>query len=275
MLKQRLPAGVFAALLALPLGASAYPGGTPGFVTDVAPYCASCHSSVSDAQLAGAPPERAKAELSANKHIAKIRTPQEGSPYAELTDAQRAELIAGVEAIEKASVVELRTPAKVQAGSVFEVTVVATGGGGPVVGLALVDADQRWQARPAPSAGWHVVDTPKVVGPDGKEQSKFTDGRNKDLAPGIAYVNVYGVAADPVKGQYSTVSMTVRLRAPGTPGKFPLAAAFLYGTEKGSPHGAVETIRGKVPRGGFTANSGRVAFSEVVQVEVEAAGAGE
>ena len=55
----------------------------------------------------------------------------------------------------------------------------------------------------------------------------------------------------------------------------PLAAAFLYGTEKGSPHGAVETIRGKVPRGGFTANSGRVAFSEVVEVEVEAAGAGE
>jgi hypothetical protein len=53
-----------------------------------------------------------------------------------------------------------------------------------------------------------------------------------------------------------------------------LAAVFLYGTEKGAPHGAVETIRGVVPRGGFSANSGRVRFSEVVQVQVGAAAGG-
>ena len=58
--------------------ASAYPGGTPAYVTDVAPYCASCHSSASEDQLQGMPPARASAELAANKHLAKIRTPAAG-----------------------------------------------------------------------------------------------------------------------------------------------------------------------------------------------------
>ena len=34
-------------------GASAYPGGTPSFQTDVAPFCAGCHSSRDAAALAG------------------------------------------------------------------------------------------------------------------------------------------------------------------------------------------------------------------------------
>ena len=35
--------------------ASAYPGGTPSFQTDAAPYCAGCHSSRDVEMLAGAP----------------------------------------------------------------------------------------------------------------------------------------------------------------------------------------------------------------------------
>ena len=63
--------------------------------------------------------------------------------------------------------------------------------------------------------------------------------------------------------------MTLRLRAPSEPGTYPLAAVFLYGTEKGSPHGAVETMRGKAPRGTYLANAGRVRFSDVLQIAVE------
>ncbi len=259
-------------LLAGALGpdlAHGYPGGTPAFVTDAAPCCASCHSSVSAAQLAGVPEARIQAELIANKHLAKIRTPAEGSPYAGLSDEQRAALIRGIEQIDAASKVEVRAPEALQPGQVFEVTVTATGGGGPVIGIALVDADQRWQARPAPSAGWQVLEKPQVLGPDGQAQTDFTDRRNPGLAPGISYVNVYGVSADPGAGTFSSVSVTYRLRAPSQPGTYPLGVVMLYGTEKGSPHGAVETIRGDVPRGGFTANSGRVRFGDVRSIRVQ------
>lgn len=255
--------------LLLPAAAWSYPGGTPSFVTDVAPYCASCHSSVSEAQLAGVPAQRVQSEQVANKHLAKIRQAGEGSPYAKLTDEQRAELIQGIQAIDANSSVKVLAPATLAPGAVFEVTVEASGGGGPVVGLALVDSAQRWQARPAPSLGWQIVDKPRVVGPDGQPQTSFTDRRNPKLAPGISYVNVSGVSADTAASKYSTVSVTYRVRAPSQPGNYPLAAAFLYGTEKGSPHGAVETVRGIVPLGGFTANAGRVRFSPVVTVQVK------
>jgi hypothetical protein len=43
----------------------------------------------------------------------------------------------------------------------------------------------------------------------------------------------------------------------------------LYGTEKGAPFGAVETISGDVPRGGFGGNSGRVRFGDVRQISVK------
>ena len=59
------------ASVVLPLAASAYPGGTPSFQTDVLPYCASCHSSLDEAALAGAG-QRATKEIVANKHLAVI-----------------------------------------------------------------------------------------------------------------------------------------------------------------------------------------------------------
>lgn len=269
---------VAAAVLAAsftPAPAFGYPGGTPIFVTDVAPFCAACHSSVSEEQLQGIPPQRVQAELAPSKHLAKIQQAGEGSPYAELSDLQREQLIAGIRAIDANSNVAVLAPKQLSAGSVFEVTVEAKGGGGPVAGIALVDSDQRYQARPAAAAGWRVLDKPRVTGPDGKEQTDFTDRRNPELPPGISYVNVYGVATDTVAGSYSRVSVTYRLRAPSEPGRYPLAAAFLYGTEKGSPHGAVETIRGPVPRGGLTANAGRIRFSDVLEIEVVEASGGE
>ncbi len=261
---------VLAAILwALPASALSYPGGTPYYVTDVAPFCTGCHSSVSVDQLVGVPEQRANAELAANKHIAKIQAAREGTPYAELTPAEREALIEAIQQIDQNSEVKIVAPQSVNAGQVIEVTVEAKGGGGPVVGIALVDSDQRWQASPAPSRGWQVLEKPLVTGPDGQPQTDFTDRRNPNLAQAISYVNISGIKADPVQNHYDTVSVTYRLRAPARAGTYPLAAAFLYGTEKASPFGAVETIGGIRPRGGGGANSGRVRFSEVLQIQVK------
>src|SRR5512139_1264889 len=172
------------AALAVASAAHAYPGGTPSYVADIAPSCAGCHSSVSADQFAGVPEARANAELIANKHYAKIQTPPEGSPYAKLTPEQREALLAGIKKIDAATSVKVIAPATAKAGEVIDVTVEVTGGAAPVLGIALVDTNQRWQASPATSVGWLVTAKPVVTGPDGKPQTKFTDGRNPTLPPG-------------------------------------------------------------------------------------------
>ena len=249
--------------------ALANPGGTPFFVTDVAPFCASCHSSTSDDQLTGAPAARVSAELAANKHIAKIKSPADDSPYKGLSAQQREALIAGIQKIDGATVIALKAPASVKPGEVIDVVVEVTGGSAAVLGIALVDSNQRWQSRPATSAGWQVTAKPVVTGPDGKPQTKFTDGRNPALAPGTTYVNVDGITADLAAGKYSTVKVAWKLRAPAQAGSVPLAAVLLYGTELSAPNGSVETPMGKSPVGGFTGSSGRVKFSDVQKIEVK------
>jgi hypothetical protein len=260
---------VCTSLLAPASAALAYPGGTPSFVTDVAPYCASCHSSTSEDQLTGAPAARVSAELAANKHIAKIQNPGDGSPYNGLSAAQRQELIAAIQKIDAATKLTLKAPATAKPGDVIDVVVEVTGGSAPVLGIALVDSGQRWQSSPATSAGWQVTAKPVVTGPDGKPQTRFTDGRNPALRPGTTYVNVVDITADPVAGTYSTVKVTWKLRAPAQAGPVPLAAVLLYGTELSSPNGAVETPTSKSPVGGFTGSSGRVKFSDVQTIAVK------
>lgn len=256
-------------VLATPAAVIAYPGGTPSFVTDAAPYCASCHSSISAEQLRGVAQKRVQAELVANKHIAKIEAPQADGPYAALTPAERTALVRGIRAIDAASQIEILAPDTVKAGELFDVTVTTVGGGGPVIGIALVDAAQRWQARPAASAGWQIVTTPQVMAPDGALQIKFTARRQSELPPGISYVNVYGIESDPLAGEFDTVRVTYRLRAPPQPGSYPLGAVFLYGTEKAAPHGAVKEVWGSRPLGGFTGSSGRVRFSAIRDIAVQ------
>jgi hypothetical protein len=255
--------------LALAQSARAYPGGTPTFVADIAPNCAGCHASVSVDQFTGVPEARANAELVANKHYAKIQTPAQDSPYAKLSAQQREALLDGIKKIDAATSVKLVAPASAKAGELIDVSVEVTGGGAPVLGVALVDTNQRWQASPATSAGWQVTAKPIVTGPDGKPQTKFTDGRNPVLRPGTTYVNVDGISADPGAGKYSTVKVAWKLRAPAQGGKTPLVAVLLYGTEVSSPHGAVETPYGKQPVGTYLGNSGRVKFSDVVAVDVK------
>src|SRR5262245_47344434 len=205
-------AALGATSLALAATASAYPGGTPAYVTDVAPFCASCHSSVSADQLQGVPEQRANSELAANKHIAKIKTPPPDSPYAKLSPADREALAAAIEKLDAGTSVKLTAPATAKAGQEIEVVVETTGGSSPVLGVALVDAVSRFQAAPASARGWSVVGKPAVIGPDGKPQTKFTDGRNPSLPPGTSYVNIDGINSDAAAGKLATTKTTWKLR---------------------------------------------------------------
>jgi hypothetical protein len=255
-----------AAALAAP-AASAYPGGTPDYQTDVAPYCASCHSSRSEAALAGAG-DRAAKEVAERKHLSVVLSGQKG--YASLSESDRHTLAEQIRALDEASTVTLAAPASLQPGQSFDVRVDVTGGAGPVVGIALVDRDHRWFARPASSAGWRVVAAPKITGPDGQAQSEWLARRPEGDGRNLSFVNVEKIASDASTKSWAKASVTFTLRAPERPGVYPLAAAFFYGTEKSTVLGYTTTPIGfKEPRGGFGGGSGRVVFTPVQSIEVE------
>ena len=260
---------VCAAALLLAGSAGAYPGGTPDYQTDVAPFCAACHASRSAEMLEGAG-ERATKELAANKHLAVIEAAQPDTPYAKLPEADRARLVAHIRALDEASTVTLEAPDAVGPGESFTVTVEVTGGAGPVVGVGLVDRDHRWWARPAASAGWQVVDVPRVLGPDGNPQSEWLEKRPQEAGRNLSFVNVQGVRSDAAQGVWATAKVRFSLRAPEEPGSYPLAAVFLYGTEKGSPLGTVKDPLGFSRNlGGLAAASGRILFTPVKRIQVE------
>jgi hypothetical protein len=256
------------AALALSGPALAYPGGTPSYQTDVAPFCASCHSSRDAAALAGAG-ERATKELAENKHLAVVRKADARSGYAALSEADRATLIKHIQALDAATSVVLEVPASVKAGATFSATVRVKGGAGPVVGVALVDRDHRWYARPAASVGWQVVDAPRIsVGgtpkPEWLDKRPAADGRN------LSFVNVPGISSDAATGTYADAEVTFTLRAPSAPGSAPLAAVLFYGTEKGSPLGTkADALGRKHVLGGFGGGSGRVLFTPVQSIAIE------
>lgn len=256
--------------LAISLGAlpaSAYPGGTPDFQTDAAPYCASCHSAANAEMLAGAPPERVQKELAASKHLALIAA-GEGS-YEPLTAEERALLAEHVRAVDAATSVKLRALPKVAINDELTVSVDVTGGAGPVVGVALVDTPHRWLARPATGVGWVVAREPQILGQDFQEQTEWLSRRPLSLGRNLAYVNVAGLRSSAVTNEWARAQVVWTLRAPSRPGKYPLAAALWYGTEKASPLGViVDPIRGKMLRGGVAGHSGRILFSTPLVIEV-------
>jgi len=258
----------FIALLALTILVAApalgYPGGTPGFQTDVAPYCAGCHASRSVEMLAGLGP-RAQKELPGAKHYAKITAGKGG--YEALSVADRSTLIEHLKAVDAASTVTVDAPASVAAGETFRVTVSVTGGAGPAVAVALVDGGHRYLARPAPSAGWQVVGTPEISGPDAAQE--WLERRPEALGRNLAFVNVTGIASDAAAGTWASAQVTWTLRAPSAAGSYPLAASYWYGTEKASPLGyTTDPVRGKQVRGSYLGNSGRILFSNPLSIEV-------
>jgi len=259
-------AAVVAAATFGSFGAAAYPGGTPNYQTDVAPYCASCHSSRSAEALAGVG-ERAEKEVAERKHIAVILAGEKG--YESLSEADRKILAEQIRALDVASSVALTAPPSVAIGQEFDVTVQVTGGAGPAVGVALVDADHRWYARPASSVGFVVVAPPDVEGPDGKPQIEWLSKRPESQSRNLSFVNVTGIASDSAAKQWASARVTFHLRAPDRPGSYPLAAVYLYGTEKSSVLGYTTNAVGwKEVRGGVGGGSGRVMFTPVHQVVV-------
>lgn len=258
---------VCAAVLAWAAPAAAYPGGTPSYQTDVAPFCASCHASRDASALAGAD-DRATKELVANKHLAVIRSAEPRSGYEDLGEAERATLIQHIQAVDAASGVTLEAPQSVPPGGTITVTVKVTGGAGPVVGVALVDRAHRWFARPAPSAGWRVT-APPLIRVRGQARRDWLDKRPAEIGHNLAFVNVTGVESDAAAGTFGQARVVWNLRAPLQPGTYPLAAAYFYGTEKASPLGTVTDALGRRrPRGGLGGASGRVVFTPVREIQV-------
>lgn len=256
-----------AAALVAPAGAGAYPGGTPDFQTDAAPYCAGCHSSRSLEALAGTG-DRAGKEIAEEKHLAVVLAGQKG--YASLTELDRHALAEQIRALDEASTVTLAAPASLQPGQSFDVRVDVTGGAGPVVGVALVDRDHRWYARPAASVGWHVIAPPKITGPDGQLQTEWLARRPAEFDRNLSFVNVTKISSDAPTKTWAKASVVFTLRAPERPGVYPLAAVYFYGTEKSTVLGYTTTPDGyKEPRGGFTGGSGRVLFTPVQSIKVQ------
>jgi cytochrome c553 len=246
--------------------AFAYPGGTPSFQTDVAPYCAGCHSSRDVEMLAGAP-DYAQKQLAERKHISLILSGQEG--YASLSEEDRRTLAEQIRALDAASTVVLAAPTRVNTGQAFEVRVEVTGGAGPAVGVALVDRAHRWFARPAASAGWQMVAPPRVTGPDGEPQDEWLAKRPAELSRNLSFVNVTGIESDSAAGRFAKASVIFTLRAPLQPGSYPLVAAYLYGTEKSTVLGYTTNAVGwKEVRGGTGGGSGRILFSPTAAIEV-------
>jgi hypothetical protein len=254
---------------------SAYPGGTPTAVTNAAPYCATCHSSVSAEQLRDQKPEAVATLTIEGRHFAEINRTESGGGfpggYSKLTPEDKAKLIEQIKAVDANSKVTLALSAtSVKANAPLTVTVSTHGGGGPVIGVMLTDTDQRYQSSPVQSEGFVITGLPQVTGADGKPQTKFTDNRLADLGKGINYVNIYDVSSDPVKGTYPDCKVVYSLRAPSAPGDYTISAAFLYGTEKASPLGRRETPDGRVlPIGGGGSHSGRIQFASLVKVTVK------
>jgi hypothetical protein len=242
-----------------------YPGGPLEDVTDAAPYCAGCHSSVDANQLRDMEGPRVQ-EMLAASHIAAIKAGE--NAYSKLTPEQRIQLAADVEKVDANAQISLDVPTTLHRGASFAAKVSTQGGSGPVIGVMLLDQDLRNQARAIEAEGFEIVGAPNVIGPDGKQQEQWEARRYDDLPRNLNFLVVFGVNADLAKSQFSSTKVTYNLAAPSKPGRYTICAAFLYGTEKASPLGRVEMHGHTQPLGGFAGKSGRIKFTELKSIEV-------
>lgn len=234
-------------------------------VSDGAPYCAGCHSSVEAAYHPELPAEASQAQVYTTKHYKAIEEGAGG--YKPIEPEQRKQLLALAKQIDhNASVKLAASAATVAPGGRLTVTVTTTGGIGPVTGVMLVDEPMRYQARPVQGAGWFITGAPEILGTDGKVQQDWLQRRHNKQQTNVNYVLVYGAMADPAKNSYPTSKVIYTLQAPTAPGDYPLTAAFLYGTAD-----ADEMKSGKYvdPAGGGTAPSGRIQFSNTLRLQVK------
>src|SRR5947199_7476629 len=216
--------------------ALADPYGPPYAVTDMAPFCATCHASTSPAQLQDLPAEVAAGETIEGKHLSRIRT---DPAYRDLSPGDREQLIAAIKWMDEQASVTIQAPSQARRSSRIEVTVVTRGGAGPVVGVSLVDSAIRYQARPISANGFKVVGPALVAGPNGKPQAQWAERRLRGSDMGPNTVKIAGIEGDPVTEPVRETRTTWVLRTPPEPGTYSVAAAFFYGTEKGRPLGTL------------------------------------
>jgi len=236
------------------------------YVGDGSPYCAGCHSSVDAAYQPELPAEASQAQVYTTKHYKAL---EEGSfpGYKPLEPDKRKQLLEQAKKMDQNSSVKLEASAPTVApGGTVTITVTTKGGIGPVVGIMLLDEPLRYQARPIQGTGWFIASAPEIVGSDGKPQSKWLDRRVNKQQTNLNFVLVYDIASDPAKDMYATARVSYLLKAPSTPGEYPITAAFLHGTAE-----ANEMKSGKYedPPGGNGAPSGRIQFSNTVKVRVQ------
>lgn len=247
--------------------AQGYVGGPLLAVTDTGPFCASCHSSADREQLRGLPPDFIEKQIAETKHYKAIR---EGlGPYKEMSSGDRERLLEDIKVLDSNARVALTAPATAGRGQTLEVTVTTRGGAGPVIAVMLVDTNHRFQSRPINADGWMIMGAPKVIGPDGHEQTKWVDSRIPELKKNLNFLLVFGIKSDLANKIFPETKVTYTLRAPSEPGKYTMAAVLIHGTEKASPVGVVQTATGPMPRGGASGPSSRIRFSEVKTITVQ------
>ena len=250
------------------MGASvyAYSGGPLRNVTDLAPTCASCHSSVNKEQLRNEPEAFAGSQVKENKHYKAI---EDGAgPYQQMLPADRQKLLTDVKLMDELASVTLSAPANLKPGQEAQVTVNVKGGHG-VVGVLLLDTDLRFQARPLQGDGWWIVDAPKIWGSDGKEQTKWVDSRATGLKKNLNSAIIFDQKSDLAAKKLAEGKVVWTVKAPQEPGTYTVAVVFHFGTEKWSPVGTVTTPTGQVmPRGGPGGPSSRVMFAKPITVTI-------
>jgi hypothetical protein len=253
-------------LLAAPHVVVAYSGGPLRNVTDLAPTCASCHSSVSKDQLRNEPETFAAGQVKETKHYKAI---EEGiGPYQQMSPADRQKLLADVKLMDELASIAINAPTSLRPGQEAQVTVTVKGGNGPVA-VFLLDTDLRFQARPIQGTGWVIAGAPKTWGNDGKEQTKWVDSRAQGLAKNLNSVVIFDQKTDLAAKKPAEGKVQWMVKAPQEPGTYTITAAFHYGTERASEVGTVTTPTGAMfPRGGPGGPSGHIMFARPVTVTV-------
>lgn len=245
------------AALFTPVLAFGYPNGTGMYVTDTGPFCASCHSAAKAEYMPELEKEAAQKETAEFKHYGLVMSLLPVSPYAELTEAKKQEVIKTARAIDSNSTVAITGPAKAKPLEEIKIIVKARGGNGPAIAVMLVDRALRFQSRAPASDGWLIAGEPVVKAQNGSVQNKWLDKRIKGLKRNLSFVTVFDQTFDLEKGIFPAAEVTYTLRAPLTAGAYTLAAAFLYGTE--NPATAAF----------FQRPSGRILFSDELKIQVE------
>lgn len=257
---------IAAAFTALPALAQGYSGGPLRNVTDLTPTCASCHSSFNREQLRELPDAVAASLIPDTRHYKAI---EDGTgPYQSMSLADRQRLLADVKIMDQNASVTISVPQALKPGQQGQVTANVRGGHG-VVGVFLVDTDLRFQARPIQADGWLIVGAPRIWGNDGKEQTRWVDGRAPGLKKNLNSAIIFDQVSNIEARKLAEGKVVWTLRAPQDPGTYSVTVAFHFGTERASPVGTVTTPTGVVlPRGGPAGPSSRIMFAKPVIVTV-------